>query len=91
MSDPATTQRLAPVLASGSVSAPSSRADVRTGVTSKNSPTSAIISPTMKVVPRITICSLASGHADRETGIESVGSAENPVTRIPKKTQLISR
>ena len=68
-----------------------SRPDAGVGAISKNSPTSAIISPMVNVVPMITICSLPTGHDECETEIESVGSAENPVTSIPKKTQLISR
>jgi hypothetical protein len=65
--------------------------DAVAGATSKNSPTSAITNPTTNVVPRMTICSFCTGHADRDTEMSSVGSTESPVTRNAKNTQLISR
>ena len=61
------------------------------GLIRQNSPTSAIISPMMKIVPMTTVRCLSTGHAVNETEIESAGSAEKPATRKPKKTQLISR
>ena len=67
------------------------RSDTVAGLTIKNSPASAIISPMMNMVPMITNCSLPTDHDECETEIESVGRTENTVTKTPKKTQLISR
>ena len=61
------------------------------GLIRQNSPTNAIISPMMKMVPMTTVRCLSTDHAVNEAEIESAGSAEKPATRNPKKTQLIRR
>ena len=62
------------------------------GLIRQNSPTSAMISPMMKVVPITTARNFSTGQPEvDEAAIESDGSNERPVTSNPKKTQLVRR
>src|ERR1051326_1174260 len=67
------------------------RSDEGLGLIRQNSPTSAIITPMMKMVPTMTSRCLSIGHIVNEVEIESAGNAEKPATRRPKKKQLINR
>jgi hypothetical protein len=73
------------------IARPDYRGVSRVGLTRKNSPTSAIVSPTTKVVPMTTRRNLFTGHGEEDVWIEIAGSPEKTVTSIPKKTQLIRR
>ena len=62
------------------------------GLIRQNSPTSAIISPIVKVVPIITARSLSTGHDEGEEGVsERVGCNESQVTSSAKTAHIATR